>query len=298
MANRRIEEHLEQLSRLRGVSASEAARALRQGLNDRVNLIVAKAAAIASELVATALIPDLLVAFDRLFEDPVKRDPQCWGKVALAKALRELGHRESPVFLRGAVHIQMEPVWGSEADTAGPLRGICLLALPGCPDLPRERVLRYMVDALTEPTAPVRADAARALAEMQGDNCALLLRLKARAGDAEASVTGQVLEMLIALERREALPFIKQFLKPALGEVAEEAALAVGAARMREGAALLLECWPDARGREYRQALLRALSISRQDEALAFLKRMVAEGRPQDAADARAALALFPESPV
>ena len=295
MASRRIEEQLELLSQLRGGGAEQAAPALQRALHDRVNLVVAKAAALAAELSATALLPELLAAFDRLFADAAKSDPQCWGKVALAKALRDLGYQDSRPFLRGAIHIQMEKVWGGEADTAGPLRGICLLALPACPDLPRERVLRYMVDALTEEAAPVRSDAARALIEMQGDDCALLLRLKARAGDADASVTGQVLEALLALERREALPFVQQFLKPALGEVAEEAALAVGASRTAEGAALLLACWPDARGQEYRQALLRALSISRQDEAISFLKKLAAEGRPQDAADARAALALFPE---
>ncbi len=295
MASRRIEEQLELLSQLRGGGAEMAAPALRKALNDRVNLVVAKAAAIAAELGAATLLPELLSAFDHLFEDAVKRDPQCWGKVALARALLDLGHRESPAYLRGAVHVQREKVWGGEADTAGPLRGICLLALPACPDLPRERVLRYMVDALTEEAAPVRSDAARALIEMQGDDCALLLRLKARAGDADASVTGQVLEALLALERRDALPFVQQFLKPELGEVAEEAALAVGSSRTAEGAAMLLACWPGARGQEYRQALLRALSISRQDDALAFLRQLVSEGRPQDAADARAALALFPD---
>ena len=57
---------------------------------------------------------------------------------------------------------------------------------------------------------------------------------------------------------------------------------------------MLLESWPTARGLEYRQALLRALSISRHDRAIEFLQRLAADGRPQDAADARAALALFP----
>jgi hypothetical protein len=158
---------------------------------DRVNLVAAKAANIAADLPAPDLLPDLLRAFDRLFDDPVKRDPQCWGKNAIARALKDLGHRESPAFLRGAAHIQMEPVWGGQEDAAGPLRGICLLALPACPDLPREQVLRHMVNALTEPSPTVRADAARALAEMQGDDCALLLRLKARARDAEPAVTGR-----------------------------------------------------------------------------------------------------------
>ena len=294
MANRRIEEQLEALGRLRGTSPAEAAPALRKALADRVNLVAAKAANIAAELPAPDMIPDLLAAFDRLFEDPVKRDPQCWGKNAIARALKDLGHGESPAFLRGAVHIQMEPVWGGQQDTAGPLRGICLLALPACADLEREQVLRHMVDALTEPTATVRADAARALAEMQGDDCALLLRLKARTGDAEPAVTGQVLESLIALERRAALPFVRQFLAAA-DQVSEEAALALGGSRQSEAVDVLLEVWPTARGLEYRQAILRALSISRHDNAIEFLKHLAAEGRPQDAADAKAALALFPE---
>ena len=294
MANRRIEEQLEALGRLRGVSPGDAAPALRKALADRVNLVAAKAANIAADLPAPDLLPDLLRAFDRLFEDPVKRDPQCWGKNAIARALKDLGHRESPAFLRGAVHIQMEPVWRGQEDTAGPLRGICLLALPACADLAREQVLRHLVDALTEPSATVRADAARALVEMQGDESALLLRLKARSGDAEPAVTGQVLESLIALERRAALPFVRQFLASS-DQVAEEAALALGSSRQSDAVDVLLEAWPTARGLEYRQALLRALSISRHARAIEFLKHLAAEGRPQDAADARAALALFPE---
>jgi HEAT repeat protein len=293
VANRRIEEQLEALGRLRGVPAAEAAPALRKALADRVNLVAAKAANLAADLNVPDVLPDLLRAFDRLFEDPVKRDPQCWGKNAMARALKDLGHRESSAFLRGAVHIQMEPVWGGQEDTAGPLRGICLLGLPACADLAREQVLRHMVNALTEPSPTVRADAARALAEMHGDDCALLLRLKARSGDAEPAVTGQVLESLIALERRDALPFVRQFLA-AGDQVAEEAALALGGSRQSEAVEVLLETWPTARGLEYRQALLRALSISRQDRAIEFLNHLAAEGRPQDAADARAALELFP----
>jgi hypothetical protein len=37
------------------------------------------------------------------------------------------------------------------------------------------------------------------------------------------------------------------------------------------------------------------LGISRPGRALEFLKRLAAEGRPRNAADARAALELFPE---
>jgi len=297
MANRRIEEQLEKLSALRGVPRAEAGAAIRKALSDRVNLVVAKAAGLAGELDIREAVPDLLRAFDRLLDDPVKSDPQCWGKNAVAKALKELEHREAAPYLRGAVHVQMEKVWGGQEDTAGPLRGICLLAMPMCADIERPQVLRYLVNALTEPAPPVRADAARALAEMQGDDCALLLRLKARAGDREAAVTGQVLECLLALERAAGLPFVQSFLE-AGDETAEEAALAIGGSRIAAGLPLLLEAWKTARGAEFRQAILRALSISRHEGAIEFLQVLAAEGRAHDAADARAALALFESGPA
>ena len=293
MANRRIEEQLAQLNAVRGMPRTEASAAIRKALADRVNLVIAKAANLAAELDLRDTVPDLRHAFDRLFEDMLKRDPQCWGKNAVARALKELEHREAAPFLRGAVHIQMEPVWGGQQDTAGPLRGICLLALPACADIDRPAVLRHMVNALTEPAPPVRADAARALAGMQGDESALLLRLKARAGDEETAVTGQVFESLLAIERIAALPFVQTFLAARQDEVGEEAALAIGGSRLEAGVPILIEAWKTARGAEFRQAILRALSISRQDAAVAFLQSLAAEGRPQDAADARAALALF-----
>ena len=293
MANRRIEDQLDKLSALRGVPRAEAIPAIRRALADRVNLVVAKAANLAGELDLREAVPDLVRAFDRLFDNVPKSDPQCWGKKALATALMHLEHREAAPYLRGAVHIQMEPVWGGEEDTAGPLRGICLLALPACPDIPRGQVLRHLVNALTEPAPPVRADAARALAEMQGDDCALLLRLKARTGDLEPAVTGQVFECLLAIERSAGLPFVQSFLD-AGDPVAEEAALAIGGSRIAAGVEILLDAWKVARGAEFREAILRALSISRQDPAIEFLQNLAAEGRPQDAAAARSALDLFP----
>src|SRR3979490_904500 len=126
MANRRMEEHLEQLGKLRSATPAEAIPPLRKALGDKSNLIVAKAAKIAGESMIRELIPDLLAAYKRHFEDPVKRDPQCWAKNAIAKALREMEYGEAEPFLRGARYVQLEPVWGGEQDTAAALRGICL----------------------------------------------------------------------------------------------------------------------------------------------------------------------------
>ena len=181
----------------------------------------------AGELGVREVIPDLLTSFERLFDDPVKRDSQCWGKNEIARALRDMEYGEGAPFLRGARWVQMEPVWGGQADTAAILRGICLLALPGCSDVRRETVMRHMVDALVEQDAAVRADAARAIGAMGGDEAALVLRLKARVGDEAPAVTGQVFESLLSVERNDGLEFVCGFLRSEGGEAAEEAALAI-----------------------------------------------------------------------
>src|SRR5205814_9740306 len=134
-----------------------------------------------------------------------------------------------------------------------------------------------------EPAAPEGVDAARAVAQMEGEECALLRRLKARVGDIESSVTGQALEGVLTLERKQGLPFVAECLSPAGGEIAEEAALALGASRMAAAADLLRNVWDRARDREFRAVLLRALSISRQETAVTFLEDLVKTGSQQDA---------------
>ena len=292
MANRRIEQHLEALAQLRQCTAADAAVALARELKDRSNLVVAKAAQVAAQLAARDTIPDLLAAYERFFDDPIKRDPPCWAKNAIARALRDLDYGEAAPFLRGARWVQFEPVWGGQADTAAALRGICLLALPACAGLRRETILRLLVEALVESDSSVRADAARAIAAMGGDEPALLLRLKALTGDKAPAVTGQVFESLLGIERAEGLEFLRAFLKPEGGEVAEEAALAAGSSRMEAGVDLLIEAFEQARTETYRAAILRALGIARRESAMAFLKRIAEAGRERDRAEAKAALEL------
>ena len=92
MANDRVQRRLEQLKDVRAAGSSQpGVKELRAALNDRVNVIVAKAAAITEEWQERALLPDLLKAFDRLFVKAAEADPQCSGKNALAKALKNLG---------------------------------------------------------------------------------------------------------------------------------------------------------------------------------------------------------------
>ena len=296
MAHRQIEAEIERLNLLREAAPSDALAPLQKALADRVNLIVAKAAKVAAEIRLHDLLPDLLRAFDRLFDKPVERDPQCWGKNAISKALVTFDHREAAPFLRGLHHIQMEPVWGGEADTAATLRGTCALALPSCSDVARGSVLRHLVDALADRALPVRSDAVRAIAQMQGDEAILLLRLKARQGDAESEVTGQVFDYLLQLEHDQALPFVAEFLQPKLGPAAEEAALALGSSRLPGAAPLLQQSFARQRDPDYRQVLLRALSSTRQPPALDFLLNMVRNAREADALSAIEALSLHRDS--
>jgi hypothetical protein len=295
MPARGVEEQIEALTRLREAPPEEALPALRKALGNRVNLVAAKAAKIAAERQFQALVPDLLQAFNRLFEEPVKRDPQCWGKNAMAGALKDLGYSESAPFLRGLNHKQMEPVWGGEADTAENLRGTCLLALVACADLDRGEALRALVNALTEKADPVRKEAARALGQMAGDEGALVLRLKARLGDQNLEVTGQVLDSLLAIEGEGALPFVAEFLDRG-GETGEEAALALGSSRLAGAFDVLRGAWTRARNPEFRAVLLRAISLSRREPATEWLLDLVGNGRRADAAAAIEALALHSAS--
>jgi HEAT repeat protein len=211
---------------------------------------------------------------------------------AIAKALRDMEYGEGAPFLRGAKWVQFEPVWGGQADTAGSLRGICLLSLPACIDVRRETVMRYLVAALVEEDSAVRSDAARAIGAMGGEEAALLLRLKALSGDQVAAVTGQVFESLLSVERAEALEFLRPILRAEGGEAAEEAALAIGNSRLEAGVELLIEAWENARAEDYRAALLRSLGISRREPAVELLRRIAETGRTRDRTEAKAALEL------
>jgi HEAT repeat protein len=298
VANRKVEEQIEQLSRVRDAGASAAtATALRKALGDRVGLVVAKAAKVAAELDARELLPELAAAFDRMFDDPVKRDPQCWAKNALARALTEMGYRESAAYLRGARHVQMEPVWGGQEDTASTLRGICMLGLATCSDIRRETVLRALVDGMTDPAQNVRVEALRAVAEMGGDEAPLLLRLKARVGDREPPVVGQTFDALLALEGAAAIPFVSEFMTGAQEEARTEAALALGSSRIPEAVEALERAWEASRDPDLRATVARAIGAARLERGFAFLLELVTNGRAADAAMALEALALHRESP-
>ena len=293
---RKTEERLEELKQLRSCPTEAVEPLLKEALQDKSNLVVAEAAKIIGELRRSVLLPDLLSAFSRLFDDPVKSDPKCKGKTAIIKALAGLDYDESAPFRRAANHIQMEPVWGGQEDSAIHLRANAVLALVQCTDLTRPDILRHIIDALADSSDTVRIEAVRTLEQMKGDEATLLLRLKATCGDKRSAVTGQVFDSLLNLERDRAVDFVAQFLESD-AETRDEAALSLGASRLPGAVRQLTDAWKESGSREFASVLLRALSSSRDEAALEFLLGLVREGLSRDAGAALEALALHADSP-
>src|SRR5262249_23714126 len=152
---------------------------------------------------------DLETAFERLLVDPVKSDKLCRGKLAIVQALDKLEHERPDIFLSAARHVQFEPVWGGQEDTAAPPRAAAILALAR---IHSHGLLPLLVDALTDPQKEVRIAAAQALGYLGTESSSLLLRLKARIGDQEPDVISECLSGLLSCSPRENLAFVSEFL--------------------------------------------------------------------------------------
>jgi HEAT repeat protein len=285
-----FERKLEALASLRATPSPEAALdPLRKALKDRSNYLVSKAAALAGELRLTALVPDLLRAFDRFMIDPAKADPQCWAKNAIVKALKDLNHDDPAVFLRGIEHVQMEAGWGESVDTALTLRGACALALVAC-SLDRQTILKHLVDRMAD-EKPVRIDAIRALGQCPGPDTALLLRLEALLGDKEPEVIGDCFEVLLQISPADSVPFVARFLAAKDLEVRVEAASALAASREPQAIEVLKQCFNGPADLPFKIAILQSLAGSRQSAAAEFLLSVIEESPSEYAAIAVKSLA-------
>src|SRR5438132_6302194 len=284
---------LEALEALRLATDSATAREeLRKALKDRGNYVVSKAATIAAELKAGELLPELLAAFDRFFTDPVKSDPQCLAKNAIAKALRDLGHRGAQAYLRGIGHVQFEPGWGGRADTAATLRGTCALALTSS-NLEDMEILTHLTDGLADAEKLVRINSAIAIEQLGRAEGALLLRLKLLSGDQEPEVLGQCFTSLLSLAPDGGVSFISRFLKSPHEDIQLEAASALAQSHDPHAINILEDFWREQSiSLQIRHALLISLGASPMAEAAEFLVSVVAHESSELAASAITALAV------
>jgi HEAT repeat protein len=285
---RDVEQQAADLESLRSATPDVATASLRKALQHRNNYLVSKAAKLIADLSLTELIPDLATAFARFLDNPIKTDPQCWAKNAIAKALASLEYQEHGLFLQGMRHVQLEPVWGGTSDTAGNLRGTCALALVQCRDLNSTRLLSLLTELFADKELPVRVNAARAVEQIGSDAAMLLLRLRAELASDEPELLGACYSGVLHLEGPSAIPWAARFLSHQ-DDASAEAAIAIAETRTPEAFTALKESFARSRDPWFRTALLSAIALTRQDEAYNWLLTLI-ESDDGDTKDAHEAL--------
>jgi HEAT repeat protein len=294
---RAFEEQVATIEALRHEPEKARADGLRKAIKHRNNFIVGKAADLVREFGLTKLTTDLLSAYERFFDDPVKTDPQCWAKNALSRALAGCEVQDESVFLRGMRHIQMEPVWGGQSDTAGTLRATCALALVQCRGLTEKALLEHLVELLADSDKAVRIEVARAIEQIGSPSASLLLRLRATLGSDEPEVLGACYGGVLRIEGVRAIPWAARFLAAA-DDSAAEAALALAGTHSTEAFEALRESFAKARDPWWRSVLLSAVALTRQDAALEFLLELVRKDGLDAEPSIEAVLRSMPSSAV
>jgi HEAT repeat protein len=271
---RQFEQQIAALELLRQAPPEARIEPLRKALANKNNFIAAKVAGLIREFNAHELIPDLVKAFDRFFENAEKSDPQCWAKNAISGALANFELQEPDIFLRGMRHIQLEPVWGGQSDTAGTLRATCALALVQCRRLPEPDLLAHLVDLLADKDKTVRTEVARAIDQVGSPSASLLLRLRASLGNDEPEVLGACFSGVLHIEGVSAIPWVSGFLSTG-DDVAGEAALALAATHSVQAFQVLRDHIEKTNDPWFRSVLLSAIALTRQDESVEFLLELV-----------------------
>ncbi len=295
-----LEERLDRISDLRRDPDSlETLEELRKNLNGREALAVARAARVAGDLGKEELVPEMLTAFDRFMEDPVKNDKGCLAKTAIAKALVEMEHSATALFRRGLRHVQMEGSYGGPTDAAIELRANCAL---GFVNSGHPQAVVELVPLLLDEGLPVRLAAAQGIGASGRVEAEAVLRFKALAGDDEPEVVTECLVGLLRLAPGPSLEFTQRFLRPSASRervrsghppLKEAAILALGESRLEAAVPLLAAEWGKCFDRESRRTVLLALVNLRREPALDFLLSVVAEDEPSAAREAVEALAIL-----
>jgi hypothetical protein len=297
MSKSSVEDQLDEIRALKA-SAGELDQAalnsrLRPYLQNANNLVVAKAADLAREFDVRETLDDLVAAFRRFLDSPAKKDPQCWAKNSLSKALHQLGCDEARLYLEGTRIHQFEPTWGGQSDVAGTLRASCAHALVDCPELTHHALLLHLLDLVADEDKAVRAEVMRAIAQAGGDSAALLLRMRALTAseNEDPAVVGYCFAGLLSIEGVPAIPFVAKFLVNQ-DDLSAEAAVALGETRTPEALKALLQRLHPAAEPEilprrsirdlflepaFAPSLLSSIALTRQPEAIDALLALVAD---------------------
>lgn len=293
-ARRSLDDVLLRLRALRDAPDSpEALEELRSVIRGKSSHAAAKAAEIAGDALLSKLAPDLVEAFAWFLHDPVKRDPGCRAKEAIADALQRLDASEPEVFLAGVQHVQMEPVYGGRQDTAAALRGA---AARGLVRMNHPDAMLHLADLLADPEPPARTAAARAVGYHGHDEGLAVLRLKVLSGDSEIDVIGDCLLAMLQISPGRSIDFVARFLDDEEPAMAEAAALALGESRAEAALPLLLAWWERTVDPKRAPTALLAIAMLRSQDAIEFLLRLIREESRAIATHAVAAFEVFRSS--
>jgi hypothetical protein len=265
---------------------------VKKALKDRNCLMVKQAAERCEERLIYDLEADLLKAYQRFLKNPVKNDPNCTAKCAIARALVALDSQDVDFFIAGLGYHQYEPVWGGSEDTAIDLRVSCAMGLV---NTSYHRALIEIVALLHDHNPHVRKGAVRAIALTQPLAAEAVLRSKAIAGDSEPDVTGEVLSALLKISPHASQAFVSSFLdSPGDPNLRQAVAVALGASRLDEALEILHSCWNNEPfKRKQDNALLLGAILHRSENAFAWLLEVIAEGDRASARFVIAELAIY-----
>jgi HEAT repeat protein len=260
-------------------------------LQDKNHRVVAKGAALAEERSLHERIADLLAAYARFLQDPVKRDPNCIAKKAIARALVALECRDVQFYREGIQYVQREPVWGGSADTAVDVRCSCALGLANSGYV---RTVPELAALLNDPEKHARAGAARAISCGYPREAEALLRFKVSIGDEDPEVLSECFTALLAIAPEECMSLVAAKLSSNDDAVRDFAALALGESRHPAALQHLRNAWDDVLvSPEMRAVLIRAAAVHRTEPAFDWLLSIIEEGTATQADVAVDALAVY-----
>jgi HEAT repeat protein len=239
------------------------------------NYLAAQAAAVIGKQKIDSLTPDLLAAYDFFIYDGAKRDKGCLAKTAVIKALVDLNAYEEPLYRDGACYVQMEPVYGGQADTAADLRSQCALALL---EIGYGDILFVLVELLEDKELQCRMTAVSALVALGSEQSELLLRLKCLAGDSDPKVVDNCFAGLLEINLDRSLPFVARFVEGEDEVLAESAALALGETADLRAFKHLHKVWQSTVSEKKRTSLMLPIALTRQEKAFQFLFDIIKSG--------------------
>jgi HEAT repeat protein len=286
------EAKIEALSAFAPNAGREALNAtLQKALEDRHFRVVAKAATLVGERSLHERVKDLIGAYGRFLDDPIKRDPNCIAKQAIVRALVALDCHDVNFYLAGIRYRQLEPVWGGTADTAIDVRCSCAMGLAASG---YTRAVQELTELLNDSEARARSGAARAISCCNPHEAEALLRFKVLIGDKEPEVIGECFTALLAIAAEASLPLVAQYLSAADAAIADLAALALGESRHPAAIGYLRAAWDEVYVPEPKRAvLIRAAALHRTEPAFEWLLGVIENGKRSHTDIAVDALAVY-----